>query len=79
VRALLRLSIPHADAAVIARLHAMGQVLESDYSGETARFFAQIPPHLVHEFRQYEVPEEAPKPTAAKRPRKRVGTATSKP
>jgi GTPase len=79
VRALLRLSIPHVDAAVIARLHAMGQVLESDYSGETARFLAQIPPHLVHEFRRYEVPEEAPKSTAARRPRKRAGAAPSKP
>jgi GTP-binding protein HflX len=79
VRALLRLSIPHVDAAVIARLHAMGQVLESDYSGETARFLAQIPPHLVHEFSRYEVPEETSKATAARRPRKRAGAGTPKP
>ncbi len=76
VRALLRLEIPHSEAQRIARLHAVGQVLESDYRGRNARFLAQIPPHLAHEFQAYLMPEpEATGPASARsRPR-----STSKP
>ena len=57
VREFMDLSIPHESAAVIARLHAVAQVVERDYSGETARFKARIPPHLRSEFADYTGPE----------------------
>lgn len=49
-RELLDLKIPHEQAALIARLHKVGQVLERRYSGKTARFKARIPPHYHAEF-----------------------------
>jgi GTP-binding protein HflX len=50
----LQLVIPHSAPAAIARLHAVGQVLESDYDGAGgARFKALIPPHLRHEFERF--------------------------
>jgi len=49
-RDLVELEVPHSEPAVIARLHAVGQVLERDYNGESARFKARIPPHLRAEF-----------------------------
>ena len=49
-REFLELKVPHTEAAVIARLHAVGQVVERDYNGRTARFKARIPPHLQAEF-----------------------------
>jgi GTP-binding protein HflX len=56
VREFLELSIPHENAALIARLHAVAQVVERNYEGETARFKARIPPHLRTEFASYIVP-----------------------
>jgi GTP-binding protein HflX len=56
VREFVDLSIPHDAAAVIARLHAVAQVVERDYNGETARFKARIPPYLRDEFADYLVP-----------------------
>jgi 50S ribosomal subunit-associated GTPase HflX len=50
VRELVELSIPHEDSALIARLHAVGQVVERHYNGSSARFKARIPPHLLSEF-----------------------------
>ena len=44
VREFLELSVPHEATAVIARLHAVGHVIERDYDGKTARFRARIPP-----------------------------------
>lgn len=58
VREFLNLSIPHESAAVIARLHAVAQVVERDYSGATARFKARIPPHLRSEFATYAEAED---------------------
>lgn len=55
VRAQVRLAIPHSESQVIARLHSVGQVLESDYHGQKASFLAQVPPHLAHEFQAYVV------------------------
>jgi 50S ribosomal subunit-associated GTPase HflX len=49
----LELSVPHEASAVIARLHAVTQVVERDYEGDTARFKARIPPHLINEFAPY--------------------------
>lgn len=71
VRATVRLEIPQAEAQRIARLHAVGQVLESEYRGRVARFLAQVPPHLAHEFQPYVVEDAppAPKRTPARRPR----------
>jgi len=56
-REFMELSVPHEAAAVIARLHAVGQVIERDYEGEKARFKARIPPHLHEEFAPYIVQE----------------------
>ena len=53
IREFLELSVPHDQAGVIARLHEVGQVIERDYSGETARFKARIPPHLHSEFASF--------------------------
>jgi GTP-binding protein HflX len=52
-RDLVELHIPHEESAVVARLHAVAQVIERDYSGETARFKARIPSHLRSEFASY--------------------------
>jgi GTPase len=49
-RELLQLKIPHEAAAVIARLHKVGQVLERRYLAKTAKFKARIPPHHHAEF-----------------------------
>jgi GTP-binding protein HflX len=56
-RDFLELSIPHEASAVVARLHAVGQVVERDYSGATARFKARIPPHFRSTFEPFIVPE----------------------
>ncbi len=57
IREFLDLRIPQEKAAVIARLHAVGQVVESRYTGKTARFKVRVPPHLVEEFARYVVAE----------------------
>ena len=49
-RELLELRIPHEKAAVIARLHKVGQVLERRYLAKTTKFKARIPPHHHAEF-----------------------------
>ena len=50
VRDLVRLAIPHNQAAAMARLHATAHVVERNYRGKVARFKARIPPHLRSEF-----------------------------
>ncbi len=60
IREFLDLSIPHGASAAIARLHAVGQVIERDYEGETARFKARIPPHLHAEFAPFIVDDAKP-------------------
>jgi GTPase len=62
-REFLELHIPHEDSAVVARLHAVAQVVERDYTGACARFKARIPPHLRREFASY-VQEETKPPIA---------------
>ena len=49
-RELLELRIPHEQAAVIARLHKVGQVLQRRYLAKTAKFKARIPPQHHAEF-----------------------------
>jgi GTPase len=55
IREFLDLRVPQEKAAVIARLHAVGQIVESRYSGKNARFKVRIPPHLVEEFAAFVV------------------------
>jgi GTP-binding protein HflX len=57
IRQFMELSVPHDQSSVIARLHEVGQVVERDYSGDTARFKARIPPHLHGEFAPFLVRE----------------------
>ena len=49
-REFVELNVPHTEPAVIARLYAVGQVVERDYNGDGARFKARIPPHFHAEF-----------------------------
>ncbi len=58
IREFLDLSIPHSAAAAIARLHAVGQVIERDYEGETARYKARLTPHFHAEFAPFIVSEQ---------------------
>ena len=55
IREFLDLRVPQEKAAVIARIHAVGQIVESRYSGKNARFKVRIPPHLVEEFASFVV------------------------
>jgi GTP-binding protein HflX len=57
IREFMELSVPHDQAGVIARLHEVGQVVERDYNGETARFKARIPPHFHEEFAPFFIRE----------------------
>ncbi len=57
LREFMELSVPHEQSGVIARLHEVGQVVERDYNGQTARFKARIPPHLHEEFAPFVVRE----------------------
>ena len=56
-REFLELRVPHDRAAVIARLHAVGQIVSSSYRGPAARFKARIPPYHHDEFAPYIVRE----------------------
>jgi GTP-binding protein HflX len=56
-REFLELRVPHENAAVIARLHAVGQVVSRSYRGSAARFKVRIPPHLHNEFAPFIVSE----------------------
>ena len=57
VREFMELSVPHEASAVIARLHAVGQVIERNYDGDQAWFKVRIPPHLHEEFAPYIIQE----------------------
>jgi GTP-binding protein HflX len=57
IREFMEFSVPHERTGVIARLHEVGQVVERDYNGKTARFKARIPPHLREEFAPFMVRE----------------------
>jgi GTP-binding protein HflX len=59
-REFLELRVPHEQAAVIARLHTVGQIVSQSYRGPTARFKARIPPHHHDEFAPYIVREAQP-------------------
>jgi GTP-binding protein HflX len=53
VRHFVELEIPHEAAAVVARLHEVGQVVERNYDGAKPRFKARIPPHCRAEFARF--------------------------
>ena len=57
LREFVELSVPHEQSGVIARLHAVAQVIERRYTGKTARFKARIPPQFHREFKQFLVRE----------------------
>jgi len=56
-REFVELRIPHEEAALIARLHKVGQVLERKYLTKVAKFTARIPPQYHAEFEGFIVPE----------------------
>jgi GTPase len=56
-REFLELRVPHEQSAVIARLHAVGEVVSRSYRGAAARIKARIPPHYHDEFAPYIVRE----------------------
>ena len=56
-REFLELRVPHEQAAVIARLHQVGQVISRSYRGPAARFKARIPPQHHDEFAPYIIPK----------------------
>ena len=58
-REFVLLAVPHEQAAVIARLHQVGQILERSYRGRAARFKARIPPHCHAEFAPFMVATRA--------------------
>jgi GTP-binding protein HflX len=62
IRDFVSLAVPHEASSVIARLHAVGQVIERDYKGTCARFKARIPPHLHTEFAPFIVQEHQSQP-----------------
>jgi GTP-binding protein HflX len=55
LREFMELAVPHDQPGVMARLHEVGQVVERNYRGSTARFKARIPPHLRGEFAPFVV------------------------
>jgi GTPase len=67
VRDLITVAIPHDQAAVVARLHAVAQVLERDYDGPSARFKVRLPPHLRDEFKPFIDPSPGASETAGAR------------
>jgi GTP-binding protein HflX len=52
-REFLELRVPHEQAAVIARLHKVGQVISRSYRGPAARLKVRIPPRHHDEFAPY--------------------------
>ena len=55
IREFLELRVPLTEAAILARLHAVGQIVESRYTGKNARLKVRIPPHLHGEFASFVV------------------------
>jgi GTP-binding protein HflX len=57
IREFVEIHIPHDRAALIARVHEVGQVVERSYTGKKAKFKVRIPPHLHAEFAPFIVQE----------------------
>ncbi len=58
IREFLDLKVPLEKAVILARIHAVGQVVSSRYTGKTAHFKVRIPPHLLEEFSAFVVEEK---------------------
>lgn len=52
-RERVRLVIPQREGSVLARLHAVGEIVSSSYRGNYAHYDVRIPPHLRNEFARY--------------------------
>jgi len=50
VRDFVEVEVPHRESAAMARLRALGQVVEEAYDGDVARFKVRLPPHARIEF-----------------------------
>lgn len=57
IRDFVEVRIPHGEQKAISRLHALGQIVEQDYSGPEAWFRVRIPPYVRHEFERFVLPE----------------------
>jgi GTP-binding protein HflX len=57
VREFLQLRVPLSEPAAMARLHAVGQVIERRFNGNTAQFKVRLPPHVHAEFERFIVRE----------------------
>ncbi len=57
IRDFVAVEVPYQSQEIIARLHAVGQIVERDYNGKKARFRVRIPPHVRHEFERFVVDE----------------------
>ncbi len=53
LREFVELRVPQREAAIIARLYSVAQVVERAYEGEAACFKARVPPHYLREFQRY--------------------------
>ncbi|HAM70135.1 MAG TPA: GTPase HflX [Verrucomicrobiales bacterium] len=53
IRQYVRLEVPHERAAVIARLHELGEVVECDYDGPCVGMKVRIQPHHRADFADY--------------------------
>jgi GTP-binding protein HflX len=53
VRQYLEVAIPHSEAALIAKLHELGQITDSRYLSKHAKFKVRIPPHFRAELEPY--------------------------
>jgi hypothetical protein len=52
-REFVRLSIPHAESALIARIHRDGQVLQKRFAGARVTLNAKVPPSMLAELEPY--------------------------
>jgi GTP-binding protein HflX len=60
IRTLIELAVPHEASEVIARAHAVGQVVERTYEDGVARLKARIPPSCLREFAAFVVNPDRP-------------------
>ena len=59
IRDFVKLSVPHSETGVIARIHEIAEVVDIDYEGLETRLRARIPAHLTREFESY-IQEDIP-------------------
>jgi GTPase len=69
IREVMDLEVPHNQPAVLAKLHAVGQIVEQKFTDAGARVQVRVPPHLREEFARFIVPAR-PKPARRAGPRR---------